>query len=390
MSEPFLPYGHQWVDDEDIRRVVAVLRSDWLTQGPVVEEFEAHLAACCGARYAVAVANGTAALHLACLVAGAGPNTPVYTSTNTFVASANCALYCGARPYLLDIDGRTLNLSLDDLKHTLETASSGRSGGIVIPVHFAGLPCDMERLSEICRPYGMMLIEDAAHALGASWQDRSGAWHRVGSCSYSDMTVFSFHPVKHITTGEGGAILTNNPDLHRHLLRLRNHGISRDSSTFEHCDGPWHYEIQELGFNYRITDLQCALGLNQMGKLGGWLTRRREIARQYDEGLAELPGLLCPARPPRFQSAFHLYVIQLAEGRRALFEFFRARGIGVQVHYIPVHLHPYYQKKLGYARGDFPVAERYYESCLSLPIFPRMADADVTRVVTAIEQAMAG
>ena len=381
-----LPYGRHCLSDQDIQAVVDVLRSDRITQGTMVDRFEEALAAYCGSTYAVAVSSGTAALHLACLATGLGPGKDLITSPITFVASANCALFCGGTPGFVDIDPRTYNLDPDRLEASL--ASDERGPGIVVPVHFAGQPCDMVRISAIARKHGWMVIEDACHALGATWRDSEGVQHRVGSCSHSDAAVFSFHPVKHMTTGEGGAVLTNDPTFRDRLLSLRSHGITRDPGQMMKDDGPWYYEMQDLGYNYRITDFQCALGLNQLTKVEDWVLRRREIASQYDHAFGDIDEVVTPFQASSTDSAYHLYVLQTTglqeKNRREVFESLRARGIGTQVHYIPVHLHPFYAKNFGFAEGDFPKAEAYYRRCFSLPIYPAMADEDVHRVVDAV------
>jgi UDP-4-amino-4,6-dideoxy-N-acetyl-beta-L-altrosamine transaminase len=360
--------------------VLKVLRSDWLTTGPAVQEFETALAERTGARYAVVVSNGTAALHLACLAAAVGPGDLVISSPNTFVASMNGALYCGARPAFVDIDPGTYNLDIEALVSFLERYHGEAKLKALIPVHFAGQPCDMERIARAARKTKMTVIEDASHALGAQWKDSRGEWHAVGSCSHSDMTTLSFHPVKHITTGEGGAILTNRSDLHEKLKRLRNHGIVRNPGTSSNGHGAWYYEMQDLGFNYRLTDLQCALGLSQLRKLEAWVARRREIASLYDRLLGGLNDVTIPHQRPNARSSYHLYVIQVPR-RSKVYATLQARGIGVQIHYLPVHLHPLYRTRFGFKPGDFPVAEAYYERALSLPIFPRLRDEEVEHVV---------
>jgi UDP-4-amino-4,6-dideoxy-N-acetyl-beta-L-altrosamine transaminase len=381
-----LPYGRQWIDDDDVAAVVAALRSDRLTTGPKVAEFEANLAEEVGAKFAVAVSSGTAALHLACLAAGVGPGDVVISSPNTFAASVNCALYCGARPVFADIDPATLNLDPGALACLLDDRRVEGRPRAVIPVHFAGQPCAMEEISAAAR--GMTIIEDACHALGASWRDRDGRWQSVGNCSHSDMVAFSFHPVKHITTAEGGAIATNRTDLYERLKGLRNHGIIRDRAKLGHPDGPWYYEIHELGFNYRLSDLQCALGVSQLRKLDGWVARRRELAALYDRRLAGINGVKLPAQREGTRSSYHLYVVQVPQ-RAQIFRLLHQHGVNVQVHYPPVHLHPLYQERFGFRRGDFPCAEVYYESAMSLPLFPQMSDDDIEYVVDALRAALA-
>ena len=377
-----IPYGRQTISEKDVEAVAKVLRSDWLTQGPWVKRFEERLAECCGARFAVAVSSGTAALHLACLAAGIGPGDCVAVPTLTFVASANCALYCGGQPVLADVDSKTLILNSQSLAAIRPRQKKWKA---VIPVHFAGLPCDMEEIQRWARQEGALVIEDACHALGARWKDSRGVWHRVGDCSCSDLTCFSFHPVKHITTGEGGAILTNNPELYAKLEVLRTHGITKDPGRLIRCDGGWYYEMQALGFNYRITDFQCALGFSQLDELPAWVARRRAIADRYREAFCSLCYMAFQDEPPGFESSYHLFVVRVPR-RREVFQRLREKGLGVQVHYIPMHLQPYYQERLGYRAGDFPSAESYYEAAISLPVFPAMTDEEVKTVITLVQE----
>ena len=383
-----IPYGRQDIDEADIQAVVDVLRSDWLTQGPAIERFEQAVAHYCGARYAVAVSNATAALHIACMAADLHAGDILWTSPNTFVASANCALYCGAQADFVDIDPQHYNLDIDALERKLALAEqSGRLPKIVIPVHFAGQSCDMERIGQLGKRYGFSIIEDASHAIGARYRDRP-----VGCCSFSDMAVFSFHPVKIITTGEGGMIVTNRKDLHERLLRLRSHGITRDPAQMEQpSDGPWSYEQIELGFNYRMTDMQAALGASQIERLDEFVQRRHALAQRYDALLADLP-LLVPKQDPGGHSAFHLYVIRLdlaaiGKTRREVFDQLRQRGIGVNVHYIPVHTQPYYQR-MGFQPSDFPVAVQYYDEAISLPLFFGLSHTMQEEVVAAIREVL--
>lgn len=365
----FIPYAKQDISEDDIRAVVEVLRSDWLTQGPAIEQFEKIVAEYCGARFAVAVSNGTAALHIACLAAGLGSSDMLWTSPNTFVASANCGLYCGARVDFVDIDTRTYNMSVEALKCKLEAAERlGKPPKILVPVHFAGQSCEMDRISELAKQYVITVIEDASHAIGSSYRDV-----KVGACSYSDMTVFSFHPVKIITTGEGGMVLTNREDLYNKLIRLRTHGITRNPEFMEgESHSPWYYQQVELGFNYRITDIQAALGASQMRRIDEFVTRRNALAHRYNELLKDLPVTL-PWQHPDTYSAYHLYVIRLklkeiGKTHRQVFEALRKADIGVNLHYIPVHTQPYY-RNLGFKIGDFPEAEKYYEEAISLPLY---------------------
>ncbi len=383
-----LPYGRQWLDECDTAAVMEVLHGDWLTQGPRVEAFERALADYCGARYAVAVCNGTAALHLACLAGGVGPGDVGITSPITFVASANCVAYCGGTPAFADIDPETVTIA----PGALETVCRRMRPKVVLPVDFAGQPADLPALHAVARSHGALVIEDAAHALGASYVHQ-GRSYRVGSCAHADMATLSFHPVKHITTGEGGAVLTNDRDLYERLLRLRNHGITRDPELLTHNDGPWYHEQHELGFNYRITDFQCALGLSQLRKLDAFVERRRHLVERYRSLLAGMADdvTLLTENPGR-RSAYHLMVARLRGGalrRRAVFERLAAKGIRAQVHYIPVHLQPWYRRRFDYLPGAFPHAEAYYAGCLSLPLFPRMADADIERVTAGLGSALA-
>jgi UDP-4-amino-4,6-dideoxy-N-acetyl-beta-L-altrosamine transaminase len=379
-----IPYGCQSIDQSDIDAVVAALRSSFITQGPAIDRFERSVADYCGAKYAVAVSSATAALHILCQAMGAGPGKTVWTSPNTFVASANCARYCDAEVDFVDIDRNSLNLDPEALKRRLDSSAPPN---ILIPVHFSGMPCAMKAISEICRAAGISIIEDASHAIGAVYGDA-----RTGSCQYSDATVFSFHPVKIVTSGEGGMILTNNVDLYEKARLLRSHGITRSPESFKNeAHGAWYYEQIELGFNYRITDLQAALGCSQMDRLDLFLEKRRRLVERYDQLLKGLP-IITPSHSLSARSAWHLYVIRLAgehplTRRRAVFDFMRSQNIGVQVHYCPVHLQPYYIQ-LGFKHGDFPIAEDYYERALSLPLFPDLSDEQQNMVVAALERAL--
>ncbi|MBI5694781.1 MAG: UDP-4-amino-4,6-dideoxy-N-acetyl-beta-L-altrosamine transaminase [Nitrospirae bacterium] len=390
--ENIIPYGRQWVTPDDISEVMAALASDWLTQGPRVAEFEDSLASYCGAKYAVAVSNGTAALHLACLALELDKGADVVTSPNTFLASANCALYSGLHPRFADIDPDTCNIDPARLEEALKNKK--KKVKAVIPVHFGGNPCDMLAISAIAREHGAHVIEDACHALGAGTKKRGGGLDRTGSCKYSDMTVFSFHPVKHITTGEGGAVLTNSRKLYDRLNILRNHGMTRDPKRMTRNPGPWYYEMVELGYNYRITDLQCALGTSQMKRLDDFVARRREIAARYDNAFKDMEFVRPLAESPWSFSSYHLYVLRadfksLKKSRKKVIAELLELGVRTQVHYIPVHLQPYYIREFGYRPGDFPVAEAYYESALSIPMFPMMAGKDVGRVIAAVRSVLA-
>ena len=376
MRDSMIPYGHQDISEDDIQEVINVLRSEWLTQGPMVERFERAVAAYCGARYAVAVSSGTAALHIAALAAGFGIGDEVITSPITFAASANCIAYTGARPVFADIDDTTCCIDVAEVKKRLSKKTKG-----IIPVHFAGHPCDIVKIAEVAREHGLIVIEDAAHALGASYEEH-GVWYKVGSCAHSDMTIFSFHPVKHITTGEGGMITTNNVELYRKLLLLRSHGITKEPQQMHCDDGSWYYEQQYLGFNYRITDIQCALGLSQLKRLDEFLYKRRNISNIYNQAFTK-----AAIRLPKHggNSSWHLYVIRCdGTKRKYIFDVLRNKGIGVNVHYIPVYTHPYYQRSFGYQRGDFPIAEAYYQEAISLPLYPTLSDTQLNQIISSV------
>ncbi len=384
MNAP-IPYGRQDVTADDIAAVEAVLRSDWLTQGPAVPAFEQALAAACGVDHAVAVNSATSALHLAYLALGLGPGDLLWTSPNTFVATANAARMCGAEVGFIDIDPRSYNLDADALAEALERAERhGRLPKIVVPVHFAGQSCDMAAIGALARRYGFRVVEDASHAVGAR---HDGA--TVGAGRHSDITVFSFHPVKIITTAEGGMALTRDAALAERMRLLRSHGITRDPKRLTVVDaGAWYYEQHELGFNYRMTDMQAALGLSQLARLDDYVERRHAIAQRYDAALRD-QALQLPWRDPCDRSALHLYPVQVLapRGRRAVFDAMRAAGIGVNVHYIPVHLQPDY-RRLGHAAGDFPQAEAYYARALSLPMFPTLDGAAQQRVIDTLIAAL--
>lgn len=370
----YIPYGRQYVDDEDIEEVVKVLKSDFLTTGPVIEEFEKKVADYVGAKYAVAVANGTAALHSACYAANIGKGDEVITTPITFAASSNCAFYCGAVPVFADIDPKTYNIDPSDVEKKITDRTKA-----IIAVHFTGQPCDMERIHEIANKHGLIVIEDAAHALGAVYEGK-----KVGSLS--EMTTFSFHPVKHITTGEGGMVLTNHQELYERLKLFRAHGITREEHLLRKNDGPWYYEQLDLGYNYRITDIQCALGISQMKKLPYFLERRKEIAERYQEAFADCENIQCPYQKPGCENAWHLYVIRIKGGKRKeVFEELREAGIGVNVHYIPVYQHPYYQEH-GYKDISCPNAEQYYEEAISLPIYPALKEAEQEYVIKTVQK----
>ena len=377
-----IPYGRQSIGDADIQAVVDVLKSDWLTQGPAVERFENTVAGYCGAAHAVAVNSATSALHIACLAAGLGPGDILWTSPNTFVASANCGLYCGATVDFVDIDPLTYNMSSERLQEKLKQAKrTGKLPKVVIPVHFAGQPCDMAAMADLAKRYGFRIIEDASHAIGARYKGEP-----VGNCRYSDMTVFSFHPVKIITTGEGGMVLTNNTELHDKLVRLRSHGITRNQALMTgKPHGPWYYQQIELGFNYRMTDIQAALGVSQMTRLDEFVSRRHELANLYDRMLSDL-SLVLPGQSPENYSAYHLYVITVAACvRRNVFDRLKEEGICVNVHYIPVHTQPYFKSR-GFSEGMFPESERYYSGAISLPMYPDMSNEQQHLVIDVVRK----
>jgi UDP-4-amino-4,6-dideoxy-N-acetyl-beta-L-altrosamine transaminase len=383
-----IPYGRQEITQADIDAVTAVLRSGFVTQGPQVPAFERAVADYCGATHGVAANSATSALHLACLALGLGAGGLLWTSPNTFVASANCGRYCGADVDFVDIDPATGNLDPEALARKLAQAErDGRLPDIVVPVHFAGQSCAMARIAELARQYGFRIIEDASHAIGGRYRDEP-----VGNCRYSDITVFSFHPVKIITTAEGGMATTNSPDLAARMALLRSHGITRDSELMtQEPDGPWYYQQVDLGFNYRMTEIQAALGLSQLDRLDDYVRRRHALADRYDRFLADLP-LRPLIRQTDGLSALHLYVVRLeravlTQSHRAVFEGLRQRGIGVNLLYIPVHTQPYY-RELGFRSGDFPEAERYYAEAISLPLFPTLTEAEQDQVVAALRDVL--
>ncbi len=371
-------YGKQSINQYDINAVVDVLKSDFLTQGPKVAEFESDLANYCGVKYAKAVSNGTTALHLAYLAIGLGQDDIVWTTPNTFVATANAALYCGAEVDFVDIDAKTYNLSIDALKEKLIQAKKDNNlPKLVVPVHFSGQSCEMKDIWELSKEYGFKVIEDACHALGGEYLDK-----KVGSCEYSDMTVFSFHPVKMVTTGEGGAILTNGKALDDKVTLLRSHGITKDESQFKKkSDGDWYYEQQALGFNYRLTDIQAALGISQLKRLDNFVAKRQKIATLY---LRKLKDVVLPYQHPETNSSWHLFVIQVKD-RKAAYQRLKTQGIMTQVHYIPVHTQPYYQNK-GFKKGDYPVSELYYQSTVSIPIYPDLLYENQDRVIFILNE----
>ncbi|NKB17244.1 MAG: UDP-4-amino-4,6-dideoxy-N-acetyl-beta-L-altrosamine transaminase [Pseudanabaena sp. CRU_2_10] len=382
----YIPYGRQNISSADIDAVVKILHSDWLTQGPAIERFEQAVADYCGVKYAVAVSSATAALHIACLASGLGKGDILWTSPNTFVASANCGLYCGAEVDFVDINPKTYNLCTEELERKLILAKQqGRLPKIAIPVHFAGQSCEMRHVSALAKEYGFQIVEDASHAIGAQYQGKP-----VGSCQFSDMSVFSFHPVKIITTGEGGMVLTNRQDLYEKLIRLRSHGITRNSELMQgESHGAWYYQQLELGFNYRMTDIQAALGTSQMQRLDEFVARRRFLAQRYNNLLQDMPVTL-PWQHPETNSSWHLYVLRLNLGKigkshRQVFERLRQAGIGVNLHYIPVHTQPYYQN-LGFQWGDFPEVESYYQNAISIPLYYGLKESEQDFVIASLEE----
>ena len=386
----FIPYGRQSISEADIAAVVDVLKSDFLTQGPVVPVFEEAIAALCGAQHGVAANSATSALHLACMALGVGPGDSVWTSPLTFVASSNAALYCGAKVDFVDVDDRTYNLCPVRLAERLDrAAATGTLPKVIIPVHLTGQSCDMQAIHTTASRHGVRIIEDASHAIGGTYQSEP-----VGNCKFSDITVFSFHPVKIVTTGEGGMAMTNDAEL-AELMRLdRSHGITRDAHRLQMQDeGAWYYEQQRLGYNYRMTDINAALGVSQLSRLSEFIDRRREIASIYDRAFADLP-IKTPWQHPDTASAWHLYVIRVdgqkvTKGHRAVFDELRTAGIGVNLHYIPVYLQPYY-RELGFRPGHCPNAEAYYSEAISIPIFAGMTDEQQQVVIAEVSKVVSG
>jgi len=376
-----IPYGRQDISENDIKTVVETLKSDYLTQGPRVGEFEKALCDITKANHAIAVNSATSALHIACLALGVGRGDYVWTSPITFVASANCAKFCGAEVDFVDIDPQTFNMCPTALEQKLELAKKeGRLPKVIIPVHMAGQSPDMSAISALAKRYGASILEDASHAIGASYRES-----RVGSCEFSDITVFSFHPVKIVTTGEGGAAVCRDSNLANKMRLLSSHGVTRDPEQMDHSpDGAWYYQQIELGFNYRLTEIQAALGISQLSRLDDYIERRRAIAAQYDDAFAAC-SFETPAEREDCKSSFHLYILQLSNRDRA-FQRLRNAGILVNVHYIPVHTQPYY-RKLGFREGDFPVAEAYYKAALSIPLFPTMTENQIEEVIATVKEA---
>lgn len=378
VRKTYLPYGRQWIDDEDVEEVIKVLKSDYITTGPKIREFEEKVAAYTGTKYAVAISNGTAALHAACFAVGIEPGDEVITTPMTFAASANCILYCGAKPVFADIDPQTYNINPEDIKRKITSKTKA-----IIPVHYTGQPVDIDEINKIAKQYGLTVIADGAHALGAEYKGST-----VGS--QTDMMTLSFHPVKHITTGEGGMILTNSKDLYEKLKLFRTHGITRDEKLLMKNEGPWYYEQHYLGYNYRMTDIQAVLGISQMNKLNKFLELRRKYAQMYNDAFKDVEELIIPYQLPYANSSWHIYVLQLRleklkVGRKEVYEALLKENIGVNVHYIPVYYHPYYQR-LGYKKGLCPNAEHLYERIITLPLFPKMTEEDINDVIEAVKK----
>jgi perosamine synthetase len=378
IRQTLLPYGRQSIDDSDIEAVVQTLRSDWVTTGPKVAEFEEAVASCVGAKYAVSFSSGTAALHAAAFAAGLQAGDEAITTPLTFAATANCVLYQGATPIFADVEPETLNIDPDRLARRISPRTKA-----ILPVDYAGHPADLDEILRLADRHGLIVIEDACHALGAEYKGRC-----VGGIAH--MTVFSFHPVKHVTTGEGGMVTTDNSGFAETLRRFRNHGISTDG-RMRQAAGQWHYEMVLLGFNYRLSDIACALGLRQLVRLEANLVRRRQIAAQYTDAFRNLPAIRPPAVRSEVNPAWHLYPIRLeldklSGTRDQIFQALRGENIGVNVHYVPVHLHPYYRNRFGYKGGEYPVAERAYERLISLPMFHGMTDGDVSDVIGAVQK----
>lgn len=378
VRKEYLAYGRQTIDQKDIEAVVKVLKGDYLTTGPYVKEFEEKVASYVGAKYAVAVSNGTAALHMACFAAGIKEYDEVIVSAITFAASANAVLYCGGTPVFVDIDPLTYNIDSEKIEKKITNKTKA-----IIPVDFSGQSVDMDRIKAIADKHGLIIIEDAAHALGSEYKGK-----KVGS--QADMVEFSFHPVKPITTAEGGIITTNNEDLYKKMMLFRTHGITRDSEVLQDNHGPWYYEQQVLGYNYRLTDVQSALGTSQISKIDEFVNRRREIVKHYNEAFKDLKEIVTPFEADFSKSGWHIYVIKvkpelLKVSRKEIFEALQAENIGVNVHYLPVYLHPYY-RDLGYKKGLCPNAEELYDNMITLPLFPSMTNEDVNDVITAVNK----
>ena len=370
-----IPYGRQWIDEKDIEEVVKVLESDWLTQGPQIEKFEEEIASYVGAKYAVAFNSGTSALHGAMFAAGVTKDNEIISSPITFVASTNAGIYLGAKPIFADIDNRTYCIDTSKIEEKITSKTK-----VIVPVDYAGYPVDIEKINEIAKKYNLVVIEDAAHALGAQ---RNG--EKVGT--QADMTMFSFHPVKHITTGEGGIITTNNEEYYEKLKIFRSHGITKDETKLTRNEGIWYYEMQYLGYNYRITDIQCALGRSQLRKLESFIERRIEIAKKYDEAFKDNSNIQLPPKSENTRHVYHLYPILVPKEKRSyIFNKLREKDIFAQVHYIPVHTQPYYRINYGYKYGDYPNAEEFYEREISIPIYPKLTNIEQDYVIKTLNE----
>lgn len=383
----FIGYGKQWIDEDEIKNVTDVLKSDFLTQGPKVAEFENKICEYTGAKYCVAIANGTAALHMAVASLEIQKESQGITSPNTFVATSNSMIYNGLIPKFADINPQTYCISVDEIKKQISEQTK-----LIIPVHFAGQACQMQKIKSLADKHNLFVIEDAAHAIGSKYADGS----KVGNCKFSDMTIFSFHPVKTITTGEGGAITTNSEELYKKLLLLRSHGITKNADELQFAyepnnNGQWYHEMQMLGFNYRMTDIQAALGISQLKKLDSFAVRRGEIVEKYNKAFENIDWLTVPFERNNLDSVFHLYVLQIdfekiGKSKQQVISELSEKKIGTQVHYIPVHTQPYYRKNFGYKKGDFPNAENYYKKALSIPLYPKMTDKEVEYVIENIKK----
>lgn len=382
-----ISYGRQSIDDKDIEAVVATMKSDFLTQGPKIREFEEKFAGYVGAKYAVAVNNATSGLHIAAKALGVKEGDNVIVTAMTFAASANCVRYCGGNVHFCDIDPKTYLMDIEKLRGILESHPAGYFKGVIV-VDFAGYPLDLEEYRKVCDAYGLWLIEDACHAPGGWFTDSAGNRQRCGNGKFADCSVFSFHPVKHITTGEGGMVTTNNREIYERLRLFHTHGITKNPESLHKNDGGWYYEQQELGFNCRLTDIQAALGISQLAKADKGLARRQEIARRYDEAFGKDDRIRIPYRAEGIFHAFHLYIIQV-EDRKGLYDRLHEAGIYAQVHYVPLHLMPYYSE-LGSREGDCPVAEEYYRHCLSLPMYPTLTDEEQDYVIEKVLGSVGG